>query len=496
MNCKTCDYRLWNLTARTCPECGSPFKPSDFEFTLNSVQYCCPHCDQQYYGTDEIGHLIPREFDCVACGQHLQMDMMVLRPAGNVKEEQTERDRNPWLVRRKIGFIKAWFAMVGRGMVTPGPVMRVTPVESSTNDAWWFLILTSLLFTAVAVFPLVAFFVVMAIITSAGGGGGGRMMMAGIGTPLLIYGGGVFFGTVIFVAIWGVVTHAILWMTGPIAGGLARTYQTLCYGAGANVFSALPCFGCYFGWVGYIWWAVCSTLMVQEGQQVSGGRAVLATLTMPALAAVLAVGGFLGLIYYDTAFQQAFAGPGGISAYGTGTINNALISQALGPRGNPGHASDLVRRGAIMGYELVNAPTSTSTTDVPIGSVSLATYEAAGDSAQQRYTDAAIDALPSGVIAHRLGDFVFTYHGIDINDAIINHPGLWLVILSPDPDINGQTPADPVEVGQADGTTFTFPAADLSSQLATQNQMRQAAYGLSPLPDPAAVTHDQPAQHP
>lgn len=493
VNCKTCDYRLWNLTARNCPECGSPFKPSDYEFTLNSVQYCCPYCDQSYYGTDETGHLIPQEFDCVGCGQHLHMDMMVLRPAGNVREEQTERDRNPWLARGKIGFAKAWFAMIGRGMVTPGPVIRVTPVESSNNDAWWFLILTSLVFTAVATMPLLVFFILIALAT---GGGGGRMMMTGMGTPLLVYGAVVFFGTVAFVAIWGLVAHLILRMTGPTAGGLARTYQTLCYGAGTNVFSALPCFGCYFGWVGYIWWAVSATLMVQEGQQVSGGRAAAATLTAPAMAMVLLVGGFVGFIYIDTAFPGYFTGPAGMANYSTGTINNAIIAHAFSHRGNPRHASEMVHRDSLTGYALIDAPTATAETDVPIGTMTLDRFEFASDAEQHAAFTAAADALPPNVVAHRLGDYVFTYHGIDISDAMTNFPALWLVILSPDPDVNGAAPADPVEVGFVDGTTFTFPASDLNNQLALQNQLRQTAYGLPPLPDPATVTHDQPVAGP
>ena len=68
MRCKQCDYRLWNLTARRCPECGTPFLPSEFEFVPNSVQFCCPHCGQAYYGTDAKGHLVPPAFTCGRCG--------------------------------------------------------------------------------------------------------------------------------------------------------------------------------------------------------------------------------------------------------------------------------------------------------------------------------------------------------------------------------------------------------------------------------------------
>ena len=37
MFCKSCNYPLWNINTRQCPECGAPFKPSDFQFALNEV---------------------------------------------------------------------------------------------------------------------------------------------------------------------------------------------------------------------------------------------------------------------------------------------------------------------------------------------------------------------------------------------------------------------------------------------------------------------------
>ena len=89
MRCQTCDYSLWNLTRRDCPECGKAFVPSDFEFEPNAVQYCCPHCEQVYYGDGPGGHLRPIEFDCVQCGQHVHMDQMVLRPAGGFGDDNS-----------------------------------------------------------------------------------------------------------------------------------------------------------------------------------------------------------------------------------------------------------------------------------------------------------------------------------------------------------------------------------------------------------------------
>ena len=38
MRCKTCDYPLWNLTTRVCPECGTPFLPSQFDITFQLIK--------------------------------------------------------------------------------------------------------------------------------------------------------------------------------------------------------------------------------------------------------------------------------------------------------------------------------------------------------------------------------------------------------------------------------------------------------------------------
>src|SRR5690349_19508143 len=124
MNCKTCDYSLWNLKARQCPECGTAFTPSEYEFVINSTKFCCPHCDQCYYGTDHRGHLVPREFICVKCGQHIEMNQMVLRPAEGVSEQQTRIDRMPWLEKAHRSWIKRLLLTMSGGMFNPIRIMR------------------------------------------------------------------------------------------------------------------------------------------------------------------------------------------------------------------------------------------------------------------------------------------------------------------------------------------------------------------------------------
>ena len=97
MRCRNCDYPLWNLKARECPECGASFRPSEFEFVAQSVRFCCPHCDQEYFGTDERGHLRPVEFNCTKCATRVEMDAMVLRPADTQNDSSTKLGEVPWI---------------------------------------------------------------------------------------------------------------------------------------------------------------------------------------------------------------------------------------------------------------------------------------------------------------------------------------------------------------------------------------------------------------
>jgi hypothetical protein len=106
---------------------------------------------------------------------------------------------------------------------------------------------------------------------------------------------------------------------------------------------------------------------------------------------------------------------------------------------------------------------------------------------------AAADAMPANVVAHRLGDYVFTYHGIDSTAA---DPQLWIVIKSNDPAQNPfNDPNERIAVGLTDGTTTRHSAPRFAAALADQNALR-ASLGLPPLPIPSQVLHDAPAVAP
>ncbi|MDY7107468.1 MAG: hypothetical protein SYC29_02420 [Planctomycetota bacterium] len=491
MHCKNCDYPLWNLKARQCPECGRPFNPSEYEFVINSVQFCCPHCEQVYYGTGAKGHLVPRAFTCVKCGQAVNMDEMLLRPATGVEEEQTYPDVVPWLDRKRRGVIKAWFQMIGKAMVAPGPLMRALPVESSAGLAWGYALVTLSIIFAVGIgLPLLGFAGILALNGDPEATG---MAIGGAVSWL----GGIAAGAAIL-GLWGLVTHVILRLTGGCTWSIKRTYQSICYSVGALTPLGVPCLGLYCGiYFLWIWCVVSAILMVKEGQQVHGGRAALAVLATPVSAVALTVGSYVVFFYifFSSAAAGGAFGPGwpgapGSPDFDTWIVTNGISSYVQRNGQPPTHALQLVAQGEITGWNLVSTGGLPSPRGVPAAGTNLAQFETLDARRQRTLASEAAAALPENVVAHRLGDFVFVHHGIDF---AMDDGGLWVVILRPEQPAPGPGQASNLcAAGKVDGTVRSFPIATMPEELAAQNALR-ASCGLPPLPDPVTVTHDQPA---
>lgn len=489
MRCRHCDYPLWNIKARVCPECGNAFKPSDYEFTPNSVRFLCPHCSQDYYGTTPDGHLEPTEFDCVRCGHHVRMDEMTLLPTEGVDERLTTLEVMPWRERAQIGFVRAWFATVGKALFAPTALMRADPGPSNL-DAWWFLVLTQAAYSVVG-FAALLFLMLFAVIATGGATG-----LAGMALWLVasLVGGAVFYS--IFVAVWGAITHAILRVTGATERTIGATYQCLCYASGANAMTIVPCLGTYLAPVAWIWWTISAAFMVAERQRVSAWRAALAVGLPPGIAILLLAAAFGALMFGSVSRVQAAAGAMNAQAAATSArVAQAILAHNAEWGAEPRHAIELLDQRRIQPWDLQPGWSGTNPMNIPVGSADLQTFQNAGPAQRTQLAREAVAALPPGTIAHRLGDLVFTYHGIDLADP---DPGLWLVIYWRDPFMNAAPPGfvdDTVIVGLADGTSRTIAPEDFPAALEEQNALR-ATHDLPPLPDPDTITHINPATAP
>jgi len=479
MRCKGCDYPLWNLTARICPECGRPFAPSEFEFIKNSVRFCCPHCNQDYYGTGPAGHLVPSEFACVRCAQPITMDQMVLLPTAGVSEEQTLVDHMPWLERKKRGTLRAWITTVWRSMFEPIRLARSIPADSSIFQAWWFATLSHALFMATSLAP-------MGVLVLVTGGPAGAMAMGAFGGMAL----GMVIFWALFIPLWGAAAHAVLWATGDIALPVGASVRTVCYASGANAPLMVPCFGTYFGW---LWGPISAALMLKTTQQVHAFRAFLAAFALPVLVVGALVLWFFVAVYSvgsSVNVARAAATAAISESAATQQVLTALITHADAHAGaGPAHAVELVHGNNLSAYTLaLNNDIST----VHIGNTTMDRFMLMPKAQEDALVAAAVARLPADVIAHRLGDFVFTYHGINFTRA---DPGLWVVVASPDPDnFSPNTIVLPaaVTIGTAGRQINTVPRSAFPAALAAQNKLR-ASLGLPPLPNPATITSAAPA---
>ena len=473
MRCKGCDYPLWTIRARQCPECGLAFAPSEFDFAINAVEFHCPHCDQPYFGTGERGHLVPPEFDCVSCGTRVTMDEMVLRPGEGVAETQTTPAILPWLDRKKKR-TAAW-RVIGLAMTQPRRMMDITPVESSIGRAWWFYTLVMLIVSILNGFGFI-------FIGMVGGGVGAAVLFG-----LAAYVCGLFGWPLL----WGAVAHGLMRLFGAKPRfSIGRTYQALCYSSGVMLPAAIPCVGFYLVPVTTIWWMISAALAIGRAQRARAGRAALAVVLLPALLYV----GAVGTIAYGIFFSFRAMGSFSFGRIYAQQLYGALSTPAIASGGAwPAHGATLLADGSVPWYNLT-LPSGIDQTPQSLGGLAPWQWDGSAATTAQERADVAsamAAALDPNWAAHRLGYVVFTYNGI--SPTVPQDPGLWVLFYWPDPADGSAwiTGATGVAM-RADGTTEDFDPGAFAGALSAQNALRQQ-HALPPIPDPDTILEVTPA---
>lgn len=477
MRCRECNYALWGLTARTCPECGAAFKPSDFEFVPNSVKYLCPHCGQSYYGTDEKGHLTPREFDCVTCGGRCVMDEMALTPGDGVPEMLTQPVVVPWHNKERNRFVR-WLYTVGWSLGTPQRLMRAMLQRPTDSGASVFVLLNFLITALVAGSPALLFSVLF-----FGGMGATPNDLLYVLVASLV----VLVGFWVLMFLWALLSYLLLLTTGGAARGLGTMMRVVYWSSGALVLSAIPCLSFYSWPVTVIWWAVSATLMTIEAHKAHPLRATLCVGGLPLLAAA---GAIVWAVVSLTAFTSAVMSSRGASVeIATSDVTRTLLSE-MQTSGAPDHPLRLVSNSGLGLYNLIvihPAAPRHFPRHIDLGTMSIDMFAQEIATRQEEVIAAVLSANASELPAQRLGDFVFLSHGVDINAA---DPALWLVACAPESAVGAAPSAWDtiwIVVASADGTTERIEPADFNERLREQNELRVNA-GLPPIPDPRRVT--------
>ncbi len=297
MKCKICGYHLWNIQGHhNCPECGNPFKVSDYDFKPNAVAFCCPHCDQDYYGTDEHGLLQPRAFNCVKCQQPIEMDQMVVRPLAGYEDSASATTEHPWERRgENKGTLRAWVLTAKAAMVTPSELVQFPPSQDRVSGHWSFLAFNLMMILFVSYGITIGLFLIMAMVGSAGGAGAGNAatgvgFMAGI---FVAQGAMMVLAMLFGMLIYGAIVHLFLRLVAKPEGTLTDTYRCMCYSQGVNALTAIPVCGMVLGYVTGIWALVSFILMLCKAQKVSGFQATMAAFILPFVMMTLFVGSIM-----------------------------------------------------------------------------------------------------------------------------------------------------------------------------------------------------------
>jgi hypothetical protein len=281
MHCKRCDYPLWDLAARVCPECGLGFSPVDYEFVVNSVRFMCPYCRQAYYGTGERGHLVPRRFNCVKCAKEVDEAEMVLLPTAGVSEVQTVGGAVAWRERHKKGVVPSFFRAIGQSAFVPHQLARYCGRTANPLEACWFgLIVASLSVLGGVGWCGALYAFEQGQRMGMQGGASDLAAIAWAGAKVTVV---PVVGALIATVAWMLVAQLLLRAGNPRREEVdfARTAECFGYAWGACFLAAVPIAGIFLSPLAVCWVAVSVIIQLSVRHEVSAGRAVLAVLATP-----------------------------------------------------------------------------------------------------------------------------------------------------------------------------------------------------------------------
>jgi hypothetical protein len=289
-------------------------------------------------------------------------------------------------------------------------------------------------------------------------------------------------------------SHLILRLTGGCAHGVDRTLQAFGCGAAASAYCAVPVCGWFLGWIG---WMASTTVMLRQAQGVRTWRAAVAAFLPPAFLAVALLGGALAAEYYEN-WRWSYDATGDQWNQPTFWIGDAVM--AYGGKG-PEHGLELLIAHDFCSYGVVNQQsfcepgTRTTQTSIPVLDGTLRDFLAMTRSERTKTVGAILAAMSERVVAHRVGDYIFTHHGFD---AAAADEALWLVVMLPDPEVNGvPPPSRQIKIATAGWSErlLRLRVSELAEALEKQNAHR-ATLGLPPLPELLTITHGKPAAVP
>ena len=274
MRCGSCDYALWGLSGRTCPECGQGFELRAYTFAPGSVEFCCPHCGDARRSTGKRSFPWPREFTCDKCGQWIGLEQMVVQPAPGYSEDDTRRrDILRWF-ERPWWSLRGWWEVGQCATVVGEDFTQRMPRQVRWAKASVFMICM----IGLLVFGITATYTLPIAIGD------------GFDDSLVVEAALVacasFVLAIAFIVLMACVVHSVLMLTGRVRGSFGRTFEMVVYTSTPMLIVMLPCMGWILAPFAFAIWMISISDKLIYAHKVSLRRALLAAWSMPLCAAV------------------------------------------------------------------------------------------------------------------------------------------------------------------------------------------------------------------
>ena len=278
MRCRGCNYELWNLPPGDCPECGKAWRFEDFHFRREFVQFLCPHCDCAYPGEYIASLALPYAFTCTGCQSAIELGQMCARPAEGIDGSQAMQLDFVWSDRRQVGRWRAFWRVVGYSLGTPSRIGNTMTQKRGLRGALWF----SFLCLNFAGFNWLIFITIAFWLPSFTGR---SQSFRGVEFIAVLVFLAVFVGLVLaqqlFFLVWGLITHALIRMTGRARRAIGHTLSATQFCAGTFIICAIPICGFYFSLISFVWMAVAMVSALAALHKISRWRTAFAVLAPP-----------------------------------------------------------------------------------------------------------------------------------------------------------------------------------------------------------------------
>ncbi len=240
MRCRHCQYELWSQRPGPCPECGEPFSPRNAVFRKYSAHFCCPHCDERYWGNGKDGLPEPAEFQCANCGGAVRLEEMVMRPAPGLEQVDTQWDLHPF-DNSADGLLRRVWRTSQMATSDPYRLGRSLVAQPSVKRALSFVAFIVGVVGSIAILPALGMMAYAVIVS--GSLGAARLDIDDFGWAVVGWGLGTVIGLAVLLSIVASLEYLCLCCMHQRPASASRFVCCVCYACGPLVLCGVPCAG-------------------------------------------------------------------------------------------------------------------------------------------------------------------------------------------------------------------------------------------------------------